>query len=126
MYKGEKPLEAGVAPGWTLDHLAVHAVDFWLSTEDLQRPDNRITVDGLGTITLNYTAANEVPKQKLYEKLKSMLNSLDMHDPLIPPSRSCMLTGRNHHSNAMSCITEGSAGYPASNGVIPFGHGLSP
>ncbi len=84
MYKGEKPLEAGLAPGWTLDKLALHAVDFWLSTEDLPRPDNRITVDGQGTITLNYTPANEVPKQKLYEKLKSMLNSLDMHDHLIP------------------------------------------
>ena len=31
---------------------------------------------------------------------------------LCSPSRSCMLTGRNHHSNAMSCITEGSTGYP--------------
>jgi choline dehydrogenase-like flavoprotein len=84
MYKGEKPLEAGVAPGWTLDHLAVHAVDFWLSTEDLPKADNRITVDGQGTITLSYTPANQVPKQKLYEKLKSMLNSLGMHDHLIP------------------------------------------
>jgi choline dehydrogenase-like flavoprotein len=83
MYKGEKPLEAGVAPGWTLDKLAMHAVDFWLSTEDLPMPDNRITVDGQGTITLSYTPANQVPKQKLYEKLKSMLNSLDMHDHLI-------------------------------------------
>ena len=27
---------------------------------------------------------------------------------LCSPSRSCCLTGRNHHSNAMSCITEGS------------------
>ena len=31
---------------------------------------------------------------------------------LCSPSRSCMLTGRNHHSNAMSCITEGSTGFP--------------
>ena len=27
---------------------------------------------------------------------------------LCSPSRSCMLTGRNHHSNGMACITEGS------------------
>src|ERR1700712_1996689 len=27
---------------------------------------------------------------------------------LCSPSRSCFMTGRNHHSNAMSCITEGS------------------
>ena len=50
MYKGEKPIEAGLAPTWTLDTLALHAVDFWLSTEDLPRPDNRITVDRDGNI----------------------------------------------------------------------------
>ncbi|NUP12625.1 MAG: sulfatase-like hydrolase/transferase [Polyangiaceae bacterium] len=43
---------------------------------------------------------------------------------LCSPSRSCMLTGRNHHSNAMSCITEGATGYPGSNGRIPFENGF--
>src|SRR5215468_5186885 len=43
---------------------------------------------------------------------------------LCSPSRSCMLTGRNHHSNGMSCITEGSTGYPGGNGNIPFENGM--
>jgi arylsulfatase len=43
---------------------------------------------------------------------------------LCSPSRSCILTGRNHHSNAMSCITEGSTGYPGGNGNIPFENGM--
>jgi arylsulfatase len=43
---------------------------------------------------------------------------------LCSPSRSCILTGRNHHSNAMACITEGSTGYPGSNGNIPFENGF--
>jgi arylsulfatase A-like enzyme len=43
---------------------------------------------------------------------------------LCSPSRSCMLTGRNHHSNGMSCITEGSTGFPGGNGIIPFENGL--
>jgi arylsulfatase A-like enzyme len=43
---------------------------------------------------------------------------------LCSPSRSCILTGRNHHSNAMSCITEGATGYPGSNGLIPFENGF--
>ncbi len=43
---------------------------------------------------------------------------------LCSPSRSCILTGRNHHSNAMSCITEGATGYPGSNGQIPFENGF--
>ncbi len=43
---------------------------------------------------------------------------------LCSPSRSCMLTGRNHHSNGMSCITEGSEGFPGANGAIPFENGF--
>ncbi len=43
---------------------------------------------------------------------------------LCSPTRSCILTGRNHHSNAMACITEGSEGYPGANGSIPFENGF--
>jgi len=43
---------------------------------------------------------------------------------LCSPTRSCVLTGRNHHSNAMSCITEGSTGFPGANGNIPFENGF--
>ena len=39
MYRGEKPIETKLAPGWSLEKIAAHAVDFWLSTEDLPRPD---------------------------------------------------------------------------------------
>jgi arylsulfatase len=38
---------------------------------------------------------------------------------LCSPTRSCFLTGRNHHQNGMACITEGSTGYPGSNAHIP-------
>ncbi|KON32195.1 MAG: arylsulfatase [miscellaneous Crenarchaeota group-6 archaeon AD8-1] len=43
---------------------------------------------------------------------------------LCSPTRSCILTGRNHHSNAMACITEASTGYPGSTGYIPFENGF--
>jgi hypothetical protein len=43
---------------------------------------------------------------------------------LCSPSRSCFLTGRNHHSNAMAAITEVSTGYPGYNGRVPLSHGL--
>jgi len=43
---------------------------------------------------------------------------------LCSPSRSCILTGRNHHSNGMACITEFATGYPGYNGVIPFENGF--
>lgn len=43
---------------------------------------------------------------------------------LCSPTRSCVLTGRNHHSNAMACITEGSTGYPGYNANIPHENGF--
>jgi len=85
MYKGEKPIQTKLAPMFTLNDIALHAVDFWLSTEDLPDPNNRVSVDKEGKVTLSYTPNNDVPKQKLYDKLKSMLNHLGMHpDHLIP------------------------------------------
>jgi arylsulfatase A-like enzyme len=56
---------------------------------------------------------------------KDGLRYNNMHTTaLCSPSRSCMITGRNHHSNGMSCITEGSTGYPGGNGIIPFENGF--
>lgn len=43
---------------------------------------------------------------------------------LCSPSRSCILTGRNHHSNHMAGITEISTGFPGYDGNIPFAHGF--
>jgi len=79
MYRGEKPGETELAPEWTLERTARHAIDFWLSTEDLPMPENRVTVDGKGNLTLAYTATNEVPKEELYGKLKSVLGKLDLN-----------------------------------------------
>ena len=43
---------------------------------------------------------------------------------LCSPSRSCIVTGRNHHANGMACITELATGYPGYNGVMPFENGM--
>ncbi|NCF64983.1 MAG: sulfatase-like hydrolase/transferase [Chloroflexi bacterium] len=43
---------------------------------------------------------------------------------LCSPTRTCILTGRNHHSNNMACITEGSTGYLGYNANIPFENGF--
>ncbi len=43
---------------------------------------------------------------------------------LCSPTRSCLLTGRNHHSNAMAGITEISTGFPGYNGHIPHENGM--
>lgn len=38
---------------------------------------------------------------------------------LCSPTRSMLLTGRNHHLNGCSCITEGANGFPGWSGRIP-------
>src|SRR6201987_1101599 len=39
---------------------------------------------------------------------------------LCSPTRSCLLTGRNHTTNSMACITEAASGFPNASGHIPF------
>jgi choline dehydrogenase-like flavoprotein len=80
MFRGERPGETKLAPHWSLERIAKHAIDFWLSTEDLPLPENRVALDRDGHITLAYTATNDVPKQRLYGKLKSILGKLDMNE----------------------------------------------
>jgi arylsulfatase A-like enzyme len=43
---------------------------------------------------------------------------------LCSPTRSCVLTGRNHHSNHMAAITEVSTGFPGYDGYIPLANGF--
>src|SRR5688572_18490748 len=43
---------------------------------------------------------------------------------LCSPSRSCIITGRNHHANGMAAITELATGYPGYDGTIPFENGF--
>ena len=85
MFRGEKPGETRFAPNWSLETVARHAVDFWLSTEDLPRPGNRVTLARDGNVTIDYTASNEEPKKRLYHRLKEMLDELDMHNGHLLP-----------------------------------------
>jgi choline dehydrogenase-like flavoprotein len=72
------------APGPALDYMARHGIDFWLTTEDLPKPENRVTVDRDGTIHLNKTEYNLEPHRRLLGKLKGLLGPLGMHERMIP------------------------------------------
>src|SRR5215207_5937034 len=72
------------APGLALDYMAKHAIDFWLTTEDLPHPENRVTVDRQGDIHLSKTYYNTEPHKRLLEKLKALLGPLGCHQAAIP------------------------------------------
>jgi GMC oxidoreductase len=59
MCRGEKPMTTRLAPHLSLEEVAEHAVDFWLSTEDLPRPENRVKAGSNGELTLAYKASND-------------------------------------------------------------------
>jgi choline dehydrogenase-like flavoprotein len=62
-----------IAPGWTLDLMARHSLDFWLTSEDLPDPDNRVTLDRDGGIVLSYRPNNDEAHRRLAAKLKDLM-----------------------------------------------------
>ena len=60
--------------------MAHHAVDFWLTTEDLPKPENRVTLDQDRNVHLAYTSNNDDEAARLYHELKKILNHVGMAD----------------------------------------------
>jgi choline dehydrogenase-like flavoprotein len=62
-----------LTPGFTLDLMAKHSLDFWLTSEDLPDPDNRVTIDREGNIELHYTPNNQEGHKRLITKLEHVM-----------------------------------------------------
>jgi choline dehydrogenase-like flavoprotein len=71
-------------PGLTLDIMAKHSLDFWLTSEDLPDPENRVAVNSDGKIVLTYTPNNLEAHKRLIAKLKDLLEHLDCQSHLLP------------------------------------------
>ncbi|HBM58354.1 MAG TPA: dehydrogenase [Citreicella sp.] len=63
-------------PEWLMDRFAERSVDWWLMSEDLPDPDNRITLDSDGTIRVNYTANNLKAHRELVKHWSGVMRSL--------------------------------------------------
>jgi choline dehydrogenase-like flavoprotein len=105
-----------IVPGFTLDLMAKHSIDFWMTSEDLPDPENRVTLDGEGNIVLSYEPNNLEAHQRLRAKLESMMNNqrkCDVH------GSSCHqgLFARNLFVGQMIPL----AGVAHQNGTIRFG-----
>jgi choline dehydrogenase-like flavoprotein len=103
------------APGWLLvkpqalfQGMASHSVDFWLTSEDLPDPNNRVTLDASGNIVLSLTENNMEGHRRLQQKLHEMLARLDYHPHLLP-----------HHLYLGQGIPIGGTAHQ--NGTIRFG-----
>jgi choline dehydrogenase-like flavoprotein len=74
------------APEMPFDVMARHSVDFWLTSEDLPAPNNRVSYQRDGSVRLDLTESNMEGHHRLQGKLKGMLNALDMHQHFLPRS----------------------------------------
>ena len=81
--KGYAPLETFLMPGWSMDKIAEHALDFWISSEDLPHPENRVTVTSEGQIRLSYTPNNLTASARLLSRLEGMLDRLYLKKHLV-------------------------------------------
>ena len=112
-------LKAGapaIAPGWTLDLMGKHSLDFWLTSEDLPDPNNRVTLDRDGNIALQYKPNNEEGHKRLIAKLERLMQQqtkCPMH------GHECHegLFGRNLYLGQRIPL----AGVAHQNGTIRFG-----
>jgi choline dehydrogenase-like flavoprotein len=86
MLKGEAPGWAIWKPEFALDFMAEHSIDFWLQSEDLPNPENRMTINPDGQIVLNIRDTNLEAHMRLKAKLEAMLTEIGLHDVLMPRS----------------------------------------
>jgi choline dehydrogenase-like flavoprotein len=73
---------AKLTPGRALETCARHAVDFWISSEDLPHADNRVSIDDDGTVRLALVETNPEGLKRLRLKFQSMLGDIGMHEGL--------------------------------------------
>jgi choline dehydrogenase-like flavoprotein len=77
---------ASLLPEMPFDVMARHAVDFWLTSEDLPDPDNRVMYGADGRVILDLTENNMEGHRRLQAKLKELLQAMDCHPYLLPRS----------------------------------------
>jgi len=63
--------------------LARHALDFWLTTEDLPLPENRVVLDDEGNIGLHYTPTNLEAHRRLRAKFEGLLDAIQCSEQVL-------------------------------------------
>ena len=112
-------LKAGapaIAPQWTLQEMATHSIDFWLTSEDLPDPNNRVTAGRDGRVVLSYKPNNEEGHKRLIAKLEQLMKK----------QTKCAVHGHDCHEglfarNLFAGQRIPLAGVAHQNGTIRFG-----
>ena len=74
------------APGFVLDQMAKHSIDWWLTAEDLPHPENRVTLCRDGSIRLTQRDRYHEHFDRLTARWKSELKAVDADGCALPLS----------------------------------------
>ena len=92
-------------PETPFDELARHSLDFWVMTEDLPLPENRITLQRDGQVVLEMTPTGGRAHKRLREKLEGLLERIDAHPHLLERSlylgKDIPIGGTAHQAGTM-------------------------
>jgi len=91
-------------PNRPFEWLAQHSIDFWLTSEDLPLPQNRIFYDG-ARVNLDLTPTNLEAHRRLKQKLRDLCSKLDVHPHLFERSlylgKDVPIGGTAHQAGTM-------------------------
>lgn len=79
MLKADSPF---FTPNLALEFMANHAIGYWITSEDLPDPNNRVQSDEKANITLHYTDNNMEAHERLLKKLKHIFNCSVGHNSI--------------------------------------------
>jgi choline dehydrogenase-like flavoprotein len=81
MLEGDAPF---LTPGKALDYMAHHSTDWFITTEDLPDPNNRVTVTNDGQIQLRYTPNNGEAHKQLLRHFEHALSQVSHLEHFLP------------------------------------------
>lgn len=72
-------------PGMTFEQMAARSTNWWIMTEDLPNPNNRITLDG-DTLRISYTENNRESFDRLTNRWTELMKSVEGVDDVVKVS----------------------------------------
>ncbi len=109
--RGEAPLQRlmSLLPEMPFDKMAEHSMNFWLQSEDLPRPENRIRLEG-ERVVLDLTQNNEEAARRLRAKLQALTEPLGAFPRLIDRSlylgKDIPINGTAHQAGTLRFGTD--------------------
>jgi choline dehydrogenase-like flavoprotein len=106
----ELPKWLGFLPDAPFDMVARHSMDFWLQSEDLPHPDNRVSLDRDGRVILDIEQNNRAAHDHLRDTLEGLLEPAGAYTYLFERSlylgKNIPISGTAHQAGTLRFGTD--------------------